>query len=87
MTSNKKHYHTASSVAPKGIRKARRGRIQPSEYQAKMARYLAFGLHLLRRDKAKSITQVAIEAGMSVPVARYWLRREHYGLWLCKPAV
>lgn len=87
----KKHSQVATSVAPKGIARARRSNF-PTRYQAKLAAYLAAGHHLVfdadrqRRGLnpycAKPITQVAAETGMSTTRATYWLKQEHYALWL-----
>lgn len=90
-TQRKKHSQTSTSAAPKGIAKARRSR-WPTHYQAKLVKYLAAGHHLvfdidrqqrgLTPYRAKPITQVAAETGMSSTRATYWLKQEHYVLWL-----
>ncbi|MDH4982786.1 hypothetical protein [Hyphomicrobium sp. D-2] len=64
----------------------------PTRHQRKLAAYLSEGFHLIfdadrkRRGlspfRAKPITQVAVETGMTVTNARYWLRQDHYALWL-----
>lgn len=87
----KKHSPCATSAAPRGVAKPRRSRF-PTHHQRKLATYVAEGHHLvfdtdrqqrgLNPYRAKPITQLALEAGMSATVARYWLRQEHYSLWL-----
>lgn len=76
---------------PKGVAKPRRSR-WPTRHQAKLAAYLTAGHHLVydadrkRRGlypfRAKSLTQVAAEAGMGITSATYWLKQEHHDLWL-----
>lgn len=82
---------TSSCPAPEGIAKARRSR-WPTRNQAKLKAYLDAGHHLVydadrkRRGltpfRAKSLTQVAAETRISATNVTYWLKQEHYDLWL-----
>lgn len=91
MTSDKKHSRRANPLTPRAIAKSRKS-YWPTHHQAKLAGYLADGHHLVydadraRRGlhpyRAKTLTQVAAETGMSVAAVTHWLKQEHYDLWL-----
>lgn len=91
MTSDKKHSRRANPLTPRAIAKSRKSQ-WPTRCQAKLAEYLAAGHHLvydtdrercgLYPYRAKSLTQIAAETGMSVTAVTYWLKQEHYDLWL-----
>jgi hypothetical protein len=91
MTSDKKHSRRANPLTPRAIAKSRKS-YWPTHHQAKLAGYLADGHHLVydadraRRGlhpyRAKTLTQVAAETGMSVAAVTHWLKQEHDDLWL-----
>lgn len=91
MTSHKKHSRRANPLTPRAIAMCRKSH-WPTQHQAKLAAYLAAGYHLvhdadrerrgLHPHRAKTLTQVAAETGMSISALTYWLKQEHYDLWL-----
>jgi hypothetical protein len=76
MTSSKRH---PSSKHP------------PTRHRRALAEYMAEKRHLIPDEcrglnglppyRAKSVRQIAVETGMSIRTARYWLERDHFDEW------
>jgi hypothetical protein len=91
MTSSEKHSRRANPLTPKGIAKRRKSH-WPTHHQAKLAEYLSAGHHLvydadrakrgLHPYHAKTLTQISAETRMGASSVTYWLKQEHYDLWL-----
>ena len=54
----------------------------PISHRVTLAAYIRDGRHMLTDDKAKTIRQIAEDAGMSTTTVRHWLKVDHYDVWL-----